>query len=453
MLFAVAMAVAIVGVSWSNYRNALAAADSLNRSRARFFHIGVERELRRGDSLIELITDHDQDGLRYVAVYGDQGRLFGQAGEPSAPPPEQLTLAAARYFEQAPLVQLERRVRTIALTGPPRRSSAPRPGSSDTPGTGPGVEPGGSSSIRGPVGGPEPAGGTPPSGDNRPSLAFAPTSMASPQVRPRALLVEFEPTAALRLTDEAFRTLTISAIVAMALLGAAGVVWYLLRRREEYLLLLERQDRLSALGEMAAVLAHEIRNPLASLKGHAQLLAERFEAGALEHQKADRIVREATRLEKLTTNLLDFARAGSLTRSDHDPLEPLQSAIDNVTEATVELDTAASPRSWSLDPDAIQQLLTNVLQNAAQATPPGHTVQVGVGTEGGQLVYRVRDQGPGIAPGLESRIFEPFVTTRTRGVGLGLAVAQRIARLHGGTISVSTHPEGGASFRIAIPAH
>lgn len=462
LAFAAAMAIAILGVSWSNYRNVLAAASALNRSQALVFRIALEREVRTGDSLTELIADHSADGLRFVAAYNEQGRLFDRAGTPVSEPPTVVSLDIPADFQTAPMVQLEDRVRSITRTGPSRRfggrSNSRGPGNdngraSDGGRPGDSVRPGASEHPRGV----KPAEGSPDrarGGDGLPAFPLLPplTAPGPRRERPAALLVEFEPVATTRLTAEALRTFTLSAIVAPALLGAGGLVWYLLRRREEYLLRLERQERLSALGEMAAVLAHEIRNPLASLKGHAQLLSERFEPAATERQKADRIVKEATRLEKLTTNLLDFARAGSLTREQCDPLQPLNAAIESVSENGVEVEAAHAPPQWSLDADAVQQLLTNVLQNALQAMPSGGAIQVSVSVEHGTLVYRVRDRGPGVQPGLESRIFEPFVTTRTRGVGLGLAVAQRIARLHGGTITVSTHPEGGALFRVAIPA-
>jgi two-component system sensor histidine kinase HydH len=444
LAFATAMAIAILGVSWSNYGNVLVAANALNRSQALVFRIALERELRMGDSLTELIADHSEDGLRYVAAYNEQGRLFDQAGSPASEPPSVVSLDIPTDFQLAPMTQIGVRVRSIARSGP-RRFGGPPSGYQPPP------QPSSDGNVRPESRGPSASTPGPSAGLSRPRLTPQPPS-GPRRERPAALLVEFEPVASTRLTAQALRTFTLSAIVAPALLGAGGLVWYLLRRREEYLLRLERQERLSALGEMAAVLAHEIRNPLASLKGHAQLLSERFDPEGPERHKADRIVKEATRLEKLTTSLLDFARSGSLTRAPHDPLHPLQAAIDTVGLAAIDVDASHAPARWSMDADALQQLLTNVLQNAVQATPNGEAVRVEVGVEDGSLVYRIRDRGPGVPHGLEQRIFEPFVTTRTRGVGLGLAVAQRIARLHGGAITVSTHSRGGALFRIAIPA-
>lgn len=444
LAFAAAMAIAILWVSWSNYRNVLVAASALNRSQALVFRIALERELRRGESLTELIADHSEDGLRYVAAYNEEGRLFDQAGSPAGEPPPVVSLDIPIDFQLTPMTQLGERVRSIARSGPRRFSGPPSGFLPDGPTSG-------GRDVR-PATGSRSTSTPDPSPDVALPRLTSPLSAAPRRERPAAFLVEFEPVASTRLTAQALRTFTLSAIVAPALLGAGGLVWYLLRRREEYLLRLERQERLSALGEMAAVLAHEIRNPLASLKGHAQLLSERFDPDGPERHKADRIVKEATRLERLTTSLLDFARSGSLTRAPHDPLYPLQAAIDTVGVAAIDVDASHAPARWSMDVDALQQLLTNVLQNAVQATPSGEAVRVEVGVEDGSLVYQVRDRGPGVPSGLEQRIFEPFVTTRTRGVGLGLAVAQRIARLHGGAITVSTHSRGGALFRIAIPA-
>lgn len=419
LAFSAAMAVAILGVSWSNYRSVLGVATSLNRDRALIFRMVVDRELRRGESLGELLVDHGGEGLRYVAAYDENGRLYDQAGTPVQAPPEVISLNIPFDPQQAPLVTVGNHVRLTTRSVPPRAFPSQS--------------------------GRTPNGGGPPRAPGGPSTS-------GQRRRPAAVLVEFEPVASIRLTAAALRTFTLSSVVAPVLLGAAGFVWYLLRRREEYLLRIERQERLIALGEMSAVLAHEIRNPLASLKGNAQLLSERLAATAADRAKADRIVREASRLEKLTSDLLDFARSDSLTRTPTDPLRPLTSAIESVAAGSVEIDTARAPAQWSIDVDAMQQLLTNVLHNAVQATPTGERVEVRVGVDHDQLTYQIRDHGPGVQPGLEQRIFEPFVTTRTRGTGLGLAVAQRIARLHGGSISVATHPEGGALFSVAIPA-
>jgi two-component system sensor histidine kinase HydH len=266
------------------------------------------------------------------------------------------------------------------------------------------------------------------------------------------LAIEFEPVVAEQMAGDATSTFLLSGLVAAALLVAAFIFWRLSVQQELAERRLEDQRRLSALGEMAAVMAHEIRNPLASLKGHAQLLAERLrDANENERRKADRVVHEAQRLEALTTDLLDFVRSGPADIKPADPAALVAACIEDVGADAFSLDTAGAPASFPFDASRLRQAVTNVLQNAGQATAAGTRPEVTVREAGGALEIAVRDFGPGIPPGDEEKIFTPFYTTRTTGTGLGLAVAQRVTQMHGGTISATNHKGGGAVFRIRLP--
>jgi two-component system sensor histidine kinase HydH len=250
-------------------------------------------------------------------------------------------------------------------------------------------------------------------------------------------VIEVEPIEADELRSSANVSLAIGGISALVMLGVAiALVRRELRRRAEEQLR-EREKRLAALGEMSAVLAHEIKNPLASLKGNAQLLA-----GAVEdkhRRKADRVVDEAVRLEKLVTDLLAFVRTGDLTRA---PTTPASLVPDGVVA-----DIASAPPTWSLDEARMRQVLANLVENAQAAGGP---VTVRIARERG-LVIEVSDKGPGVPAEDREKIFEPFFTKKTRGTGLGLAVARRVVEAHGGTISVGDAPGGGALFRVEIP--
>ncbi|NTX36960.1 two-component sensor histidine kinase [Myxococcus sp. CA033] len=263
---------------------------------------------------------------------------------------------------------------------------------------------------------------------------------------------EFEPVTALELTDRAQRLLFIAAVSCVGILGLAFAFSRSLAQREALAAELERGRRLAALGTMSAVLAHELRNPLASLKGHAQLLAERVERDEVLRPKADRIVGEAVRLEQLMNDLLSFVRSGELRRTGTDPNEVLRAAVEATGESSVQAHYLPSREQWELDAGRFQQALENVLRNAVQVSPAGQRVEVDVAQEGKSLVFIVRDYGPGIPKGDEERIFEPFVTGRLRGVGLGLAITRRIVELHGGSVSAKTHSGGGAEFRLIVPA-
>jgi two-component system sensor histidine kinase HydH len=200
---------------------------------------------------------------------------------------------------------------------------------------------------------------------------------------------------------------------------------------------------------MSAVLAHEIRNPLASLKGHAQLLVENLDGRDRDRAKAERVVDEAVRLERLTNDLLEFARTGRIERTPCDPAGVLRDAAAAMDADRITVVADGAPPRWSLDAGRMQQVLANLLGNALDAAP-GAPVTATVAADGGRLVYRVRDRGPGL-PGDVADLFEPFHTTRVKGVGLGLTVARRLVELHGGTIAARDHPAGGAELTVSIP--
>jgi two-component system sensor histidine kinase HydH len=270
---------------------------------------------------------------------------------------------------------------------------------------------------------------------------------------PPVVVVEFEPRTARDLLERARRGLLINAAGAVALLGAAAVVFRWLRRQESAERAHARQQHLASLGEMSAVLAHEIRNPLASLKGHAQLLEETLPAGK-DREKAARVVHEAVRLERLTADLLDFVRTGEIVPTPSPPAAVLERAVGSVDggDVTIELNTESAPTHWPLDTNRIEQLLINLLKNAIEASLPGGKVEASATLSADSVLeYRVRDHGAGVPSGQEELIFEPFHTGRTRGTGLGLAVARRVAEAHGGTIRAANHPGGGAVFTVRIP--
>lgn len=275
----------------------------------------------------------------------------------------------------------------------------------------------------------------PPRPDDRPP----------PPGRP-PLLVCFEPTLSRQLEAASF-ALFIAGL--LCLIGVAGLTLMarrLTRARDEAIAHLERDRHLASLGNMAAVMAHEIRNPLASLKGHAQLLLEAAGDRPTDAAMAQHVVEGAQRLELISTSLLDLARAGTLERSTvnlRTLLEPVASK-----DPRVRLEVRREV-SCSLDPLRISQVLTNLVENALQASKVGE-VTVGLDEGPAGVIIEVRDQGPGVPVAERARIFEPFVTTKVSGTGLGLAIARRLAVLHGGTLELVDVPQG-ALFRLTLP--
>ncbi len=264
-------------------------------------------------------------------------------------------------------------------------------------------------------------------------------------------VVEIAPVQADALREASTLTLGVGLLAAASLLGVAIVLVRREAHRAAEAQARERERRLASLGEMSAVLAHEIRNPLASLKGNAQLLAQMI-AKALPDQdkpraKAERVVDEAVRLEKLTNDLLHFVRTGAIQRTAVDPGALVREAAQAVAGEVV-VDTTGAPATWSLDEGRLREVVVNLVDNAVDAGAP---VEVSVRRAGRTLVLEVADRGPGVPEADRERIFEPFFTGKTSGTGLGLALARRVTELHGGRLSVHTSPHGGALFRAEIP--
>jgi two-component system sensor histidine kinase HydH len=262
-------------------------------------------------------------------------------------------------------------------------------------------------------------------------------------------VVEVEPVQANALRDAATLTLGVGGLAAVALLGVAFVLIRREARRQADAHARERERRLASLGEMSAVLAHEIRNPLASLKGNAQLLARMLPDGDKPRAKADRVVDEAMRLEHLTNDLLQFVRTGTISRMPIDPAELVRDAAASVTgKGEIVIEASQAPARWSLDGGRIREALINLIDNAIAAGPP---VAVTVRRDRDRLVLEVADRGPGVAEDDRDKVFEPFFTGKTQGTGLGLAIVRRVVELHHGTIAVYPNPGGGAVFRAELP--
>lgn len=227
-----------------------------------------------------------------------------------------------------------------------------------------------------------------------------------------------------------------------------------LRDSQEHL---RRADRLSALGEIAAGLAHEIHNPLAAVKGALEIVASRVPLGSPEAEFAEIGGRELARLEGLVSEFLAYARPHdpALHPTDvHEILERIAALLRSEAErksVTLVFERAVTLPPLPLDAEQITQVIFNVVLNAIQASATGGHVRLRESLEPGWGVIDVIDEGPGIAPEHVLRIFDPFFTTKSRGTGLGLAISQRIVTAHHGTIEALPGVPSGSIFRIRLP--
>ncbi len=186
----------------------------------------------------------------------------------------------------------------------------------------------------------------------------------------RVLVLEFLPSEEVKLARRALAAVWLSISAALLLTSAAAVLWNLGRRAERMRGELAQQEQLAKLGAMSAVLAHEIRNPLASLMGNAQLLAEN-PSDPRSGTRIERVVRDAIRLESLTNDLLAFARSGVVHATHVSPAEVLEAAAMAVDSERVNVSVSDAPKRWSLDADRLEQVLVNLLDNALRVTPAG----------------------------------------------------------------------------------
>jgi two-component system sensor histidine kinase HydH len=221
---------------------------------------------------------------------------------------------------------------------------------------------------------------------------------------------------------------------------------------------IRQKEKLAALGSLSAGVAHEIRNPLSSIKGLASYFGDKFEPGSSDREAAEVMVREVERLNRVVSELLDFARPSELSRRQTDIVDVLNHSVRLVQQDAglhhieIRLSTADDLPPLFLDPDRFSQCLLNLYLNAIEAMTNGGvlTVEAAI-APGGGLRITVTDTGPGIPEKYRSKIFDPYFTTKTTGTGLGLAIVYKIIEAHGGSISIESAPGGGTRFTVFLP--
>lgn len=221
---------------------------------------------------------------------------------------------------------------------------------------------------------------------------------------------------------------------------------------------LRRAEKLSTLGEMAAVLAHEIRNPLGSIRGTAEILKDDYNPGDPKHEFIEIQIKETERLNRVVEDFLHMARpqpADLRPCPVQDELETIVTLVANDArdrQIKLVLQPPPFPVIIRADGEKLRQAFLNIIINALQATPPSGSVIISTTIYQAALCeIRFRDSGPGIDAETLGRIFEPFFTTKPDGTGLGLAITRKIIESHGGTMMVESESGHGTTVTVRLP--
>jgi two-component system sensor histidine kinase PilS (NtrC family) len=223
---------------------------------------------------------------------------------------------------------------------------------------------------------------------------------------------------------------------------------------------LRRTDRLAAIGQLAAGIAHEIRNPLAAISSSMQLLREEAALSQGDRRLLDIVLQEAERLKLISGQFLDFVRpkfASSRTLELNSLLEEmtflLEKSSDHASRSRISFEKSPSPVYLQADPDQIKQMTWNISLNALEAMPQGGELNIRLKDQrkmNSSILLEFLDQGEGIAPDQMEHIFDPFYTTKEGGTGLGLSIAQKIVHSLGGRIEVESRLGKGTTFRVFL---
>jgi len=221
--------------------------------------------------------------------------------------------------------------------------------------------------------------------------------------------------------------------------------------------MLVRNEKLAAIGEVSARLAHEIRNPLATIGGFANSIPKKYQDRERTIRNAKIIVDEVKRLESILTNVLNFSKP-SIPKKTSNDLNTLVKETLGMMEGelitnniVVTLVLAGMNLETELDASQIKQVFINVMQNAINAMSGGGAIEIITEADGNEVILEIRDTGKGIPEQYLNDIFEPFFTTRGNGTGLGLAISNRIIQNHQGRLEIRSKEGKGTTVRIVLP--
>jgi two-component system sensor histidine kinase HydH len=276
-----------------------------------------------------------------------------------------------------------------------------------------------------------------------------------PDEEPALIAVGLDASPYLQAVRKDMLTLAMAGGLCLALAFAVAVTLFWRRKVAGLEKEVARQERLAALGTLAAGVAHEIRNPLSSIKGFATYFGAKFEPGTQDRELAEVMVGEVERLNRVVTELLDLTRPSELRLAPVTVAELVRHALKLVESDCrsrgIDVQARLPELTALLDADRMLQALLNLLLNAIQAMPKGGTLTVSAQRVKDRLELRVDDTGTGIPVQDMDRIFDPYFTTKNQGTGLGLATVRTLAEAHGGQVRVVSEPGQGTRVVLDLP--
>lgn len=222
---------------------------------------------------------------------------------------------------------------------------------------------------------------------------------------------------------------------------------------------LKRAERLSALGELSASMAHEIRNPLGAIKGAAEILKDTYTEGDARFEFVQILLKETDRLNHILQEFLDFARSKQAELKKVSLSETIESVLVLISQQAKKSGIRLEKRFYEgdltvyADKDLLKQAFLNLVLNAIQSMPEGGTLTIETALDGLEVVAKVSDTGIGMDDEIRKKLFTPFFTTKKNGTGLGLAIVYRIIQGHGGKVDVDTAPGRGSTFILRLPVY
>jgi len=219
-------------------------------------------------------------------------------------------------------------------------------------------------------------------------------------------------------------------------------------------------QKLAALGELSASLAHEIKNPLSSLRGTAEIILDEFPEGHPKREFGEILLKEVDRLNVTVSEILRFSKGQILPGKDQ-PAEPLTEVVSRVIRllephlrkkaVSLQVDSCPEAETFLVDGGKMSQVFLNIILNAIDVLELDGRIDLKIRAEEEEMIIAVSDNGPGIPENMRQDIFQPFVSVKEHGTGLGLSISARIVESQGGQINVSESGEGGACFAVSLP--